>query len=143
MLPNAEVTTDPVGHWSQITAAWKRGWFKGTLKLKVTHSPAYYGGESWPTQIKGMVNCLGRFEGSEKRADLTGYVLGLSLNPLQPGPKGGERMKGLKKRIPSSRSQAATAGQAKPAARFRFRSDRVGSPMKPCLFSDPTLCARR
>lgn len=79
LLPDAKVERRADGSWSRIRGAWKRGWLKSALVLNVNHSPDYYAGPGWPTQVSGMMGYLQRFEGVEKRPDVFEYIPGLTF----------------------------------------------------------------
>jgi hypothetical protein len=79
LLPDAKVELREDGSWSRIRGTWKRGWLKSALVLNVTHSPDYYAGPGWPTQVSGMMGYLQRFQGVEKRPDIFEYIPGLTF----------------------------------------------------------------
>lgn len=79
LIPEGGDVVHTAGQWSQITGKWKRGWLQSPLTLRVTHSPEYYAGDDWPNQLRGMANYVGKFPGSEKRTELSEYIMGLSF----------------------------------------------------------------
>lgn len=79
LLPEAEVTQHPDGHWSKIKGTWKRGWLKKALTLTVNHDPTYYAGPGWHTQVDGMAGYFSKFPDAKRRQDLFSYLPGLSF----------------------------------------------------------------
>ena len=78
-MPDALVETDSGGVWSSVKGTWKRGWLKGSLHLEARHSPDYYAGDGWSTQLSGMAGYFGQFPDSDRHPAVFGYISGLKF----------------------------------------------------------------
>lgn len=78
-MPDAVVETDSDGVWSSIKGTWKRGWRKGSLHLEARHSPDYYAGDGWGSQLAGMAGYFGQFPDSDRHPAIFGYIPGLTF----------------------------------------------------------------
>lgn len=78
-MPDAVVETDSDGVWSSVKGTWKRGWLKGALHLEARHSPDYYAGDGWSSQLAGMAGYFGQLPDSGRSPEVFGYIPGLSF----------------------------------------------------------------